>query len=243
MATSKQPHTRRQLTWVSLVLLLVSYTWFGWYLCGLQGRPVWLNAACYRLFSSPLQPPITAPQSLGETKPEAKPAENLRSPAVDAPKLEVDKASATKATPSPKVSHNSAPATEAKPVSAGSSTQTFCNAMNKYNLPAGVLAIGWVLISSLAFISPLTSFNNFIGHWFRSETVALGTVFLMAGLAAVVLYWLHIFLQILTILAVDILARIDIQYAGLTGIQAFWILTLISLTGLALGWTAHALTL
>ncbi len=102
------------------------------------------------------------------------------------------------------------------------------------------MAVGWILLSSMIFISPITSFNAFISRWFQSDTVAFTTVFLVAALAAVILYWLHIFLQILTILAADALARIDIQYLGLTGAQAFWILTLTSFTGLAIGWTANA---
>lgn len=103
------------------------------------------------------------------------------------------------------------------------------------------MAVAWIIVSSIAFISPLTSFSAFITRFFQSDTVAMLTLFMVAGLAAVILYWLHVFLQILTILAVDTLARIDIQYAGLTGIQAFWILTLVSLAGLILGWTANTL--
>ncbi len=88
----------------------------------------------------------------------------------------------------------------------------------------------------MAFISPLTSFSSFISRWFKSDTVAFMTIVTIAGMAAVILYWLHVFLQILTILAADALARIDIQTAGLSGNQAFWILVLVSLTGLIAGW-------
>lgn len=115
-------------------------------------------------------------------------------------------------------------------------TAFICNIIVRHNVHVGLLAIGWILVSSLAFISPLTSFSSFITRWFKSDTVAFLTIVTIAGMAAVILYWLHVFLQILTILAADALARIDIQTAGLTGNQAFWILTLVSLTGLIIGW-------
>jgi hypothetical protein len=109
----------------------------------------------------------------------------------------------------------------------------------RHNLPVGLLAVGWILLSSMVFISPITNFNTFISRWFSSDTVAFLTIFMIAGMAAVVLFWLHVFLQILTILAVDALARIDIQAAGLSGLQAFWLLALVSLVGLAGGWLAN----
>lgn len=115
-------------------------------------------------------------------------------------------------------------------------TTFICSIIVRHNVHVGLLAIAWILISSLAFISPLTSFSSFISRWFRSDTVAFMTIVTIAGMAAVILYWLHVFLQILTILAADALARIDIQAAGMNGIQAFWLLVLVSLTGLITGW-------
>lgn len=207
MATLKQKH----FTWLSLALLLVTYTWFGWYLSSLRARPLWLNSACYRIFGAPIQPLIS------ESAPANAPAIAPPPPAANAP-----------------AAPNSPPVQPASHFS-----RSLCSTVLKHNLPIGLLAIGWILVSSTAFISPLTNLSAFIRRWFQSDTVAIMTIFVMAGLAAVILYWLHVFLQILTILAVDILARIDIQYAGLTGIQAFWILTIISLTGLVLGWAAN----
>lgn len=120
-------------------------------------------------------------------------------------------------------------------------TTFICSIIVRHNVHIGLLAIAWILISSLAFISPLTSFSSFVSRWFNSDTVAFMTLITIAGMAAVILYWLHVFLQILTILAADALARIDIQTAGLNGNQAFWILTLVSLTGLIMGWLFNVL--
>ncbi|MDX2229133.1 MAG: hypothetical protein NW220_05830 [Leptolyngbyaceae cyanobacterium bins.349] len=235
MATLK--HNR--LSWLSLTLLLISYTWFGWYLCGLKTRPLWLSSACYRIFGEPL---ASTPATI--QMPEAAQAPTL-TPERTSSQLEgeqLTKKTTVAESPvqtTPEAASKSSLTDDA--VQPPAYTQTICSAVIKYNLPAGLLAVGWILVSSVAFISPLTSIGNFINRWFQSDTVAFLTIFLLAGLAAVILYWLHIFLQIITILAVDILARIDIQYAGLTGTEAFWILTLVSLTGLVLGWTANAI--
>lgn len=214
MATLKQKH----FTWLSLVLLLITYTWFGWYLAGLKAQPLWLNSACYRIFGAPLQTPVMERSPQSEASPLAQAVPH------SAPSTE------------PTGSRESSTAELSADFS-----RTMCGSLLKYNLPAGLLAVAWILLSSMAFISPLTNFSAFMRRWFQSDTVAMMTIFMLAGLAAVILYWLHVFLQVLTILAVDILARIDIQYAGLTGIQAFWILTAVSLTGLILGWTANSL--
>ncbi len=115
-------------------------------------------------------------------------------------------------------------------------TSFICGIVVRHNIHVGLLAIAWIFLSSMAFISPLTSFSGFISRWFRSDTVAFMTIVTIAGMAAVILYWLHVFLQILTILAADALARIDIQTAGLSGNHAFRILVLVSLTGLIAGW-------
>jgi hypothetical protein len=225
MATLKQ----KQFTWLSLVLLLVTYTWFGWYLCSLKA-PAWVYPACYRLLAGPIPTQ----------------SQNLKPAPYTTPSLAEKNPGSTSQSAPPRIEN-----TEQTPHSTPQITESFpppenlrssiCEAIVKYNLPAGVLAIGWIVVSSMAFISPLTSFSAFISRWFKSDTVAFATLFLLAAGAAIILYWLHIFLQILTILAVDILARIDIQYAGLTGVQAFWILTILSLTGLVLGWSANAM--
>lgn len=115
----------------------------------------------------------------------------------------------------------------------------FCSQAIKHNLAIALPAVGWILFSSMMFMSPLSSFSRFINRWFQSDTVAFMTVFLIAGITTLILFWLHVALQILTILAAESLARIDIQIKGLNGMHAFWILTLISLTGLAAGWLAN----
>jgi hypothetical protein len=114
-----------------------------------------------------------------------------------------------------------------------------CHIIAEHNLAGALLAVSWILLAAIAFMSPLTSFSRFITQSFKSDTVAFLSVFLIAGLATIILFWMHVFMQILTILAAEALARLDIQTRGLSGVEAFWILVLVSLTGLSLGWTAR----
>ncbi|UBF23711.1 hypothetical protein K9N68_18245 [Kovacikia minuta CCNUW1] len=102
-----------------------------------------------------------------------------------------------------------------------------------------VLGIAWVWFICAALISPLAGFSRFITRWFKSDTVAFLTIFMLAGMAAFILYWLHVFLYILTIIATEALARVDVQMAGFTNWQAFLVLLTISLLGLVIGWEAR----
>lgn len=99
-----------------------------------------------------------------------------------------------------------------------------------------VLAVVWSWLLCTAFIQPISNFSRFVSRRFKSDTVAFLTICMMAGLAAVILFWMHIFLHILTIVATEALARIDIQTSGYANRQAFLILFVASLIGLGLGW-------
>jgi hypothetical protein len=117
--------------------------------------------------------------------------------------------------------------------------KALCDLIVQQNLLGAILAIGWILMASAAFMSPLTSFSRFISRWFKSDTIAFLSVFLLAGVATLTLFLLQVFLQILTILAAEALARIDIQTRGANLTQAFWLLTIDALLGLSIGWTAR----
>ncbi len=121
------------------------------------------------------------------------------------------------------------------------STQTACGLVARENFLGATLALGWIVVASFAFMSPLTSFNRFIVRWFKSDTVAFLSLCIIAGMIAFILFWLQLFLQISTILASEALARIDIQTQGLSKLQAFWILLVVSFAGLSLGWLARSL--
>jgi len=114
--------------------------------------------------------------------------------------------------------------------------QGICSAVIKDHFLGAVVALSWVVIASIAFISPLTSLTRFIVRWFKSDTVAFLALCIAAGMIAFALLWLQLFLHIAAILASEALVRIDLQVLGLGKLQAFWILLLLSLVGLGIGW-------
>jgi hypothetical protein len=115
-------------------------------------------------------------------------------------------------------------------------SQQVCDVVAKENLFGALLALSWIVLASIAFMSPLTSFTRFIVRWFKSDTVAFLALCIIAGMVTFILFWLQLFLHISAILASEALARIDLQTRGFSKLQAFWILILLSLAGLALGW-------
>lgn len=114
-------------------------------------------------------------------------------------------------------------------------------ATSHYSSLAWILAIAWLLLLAWALLSPLRSSAAFISRWFKSDVVAFLSLMLLAAGVAIVLFWLHIFVQALIILSAEILARVDIQTANFSEGQAFWILTITSLLGLAVGWGIYYL--
>ena len=114
--------------------------------------------------------------------------------------------------------------------------RSICHLVVKENLLGAALAFAWIIVASIAFRSPLTSFSRFVAHWFKSDTVAFLSLCVMAGMLTLILFWLQLFLQITTILASEALARIDLQTLGFSTTQAFWILIVLSSIGLGLGW-------
>jgi hypothetical protein len=257
----------KRLPWNSLVLLLICYAGFGWYLSGFEApHPPWLVSGCFQILGETaprmaqldempksteaemiermianrkkVTPPEIAPKETLKVEADAVQADNQ--PASPKPTVNLEKpqpADSQKADPA----KSEPPERSPNPVKSASPSRSkqVCTLIFKHNLPISLIAVSWIFISSAAFISPLTSFNEFISRWFHSDTVAFMAIFTAAGMAAIILFWLHVFLQILTILAAEALARIDIQVARMSGIQAYWILTVVSMTGLIAGWLAN----
>jgi hypothetical protein len=223
----------KRVPWTSLAILIVCYASFGWHLAGLPSpKPDWLMAKCSQIIGETLptetevrQEPTAGKErsrvlgSANESS-ETSPAEKATKPLGEAPAV--------------------SPPTQAAAVPT-SQPKTLCRLAHDHNLFTATLAILWIILSSIAFIAPLTSFSAFITRWVHSDTVAFTAIFLFAALAAVVLYWLHVFAQILTILAAETLARIDLQTRSMNGMQSFWILTVVCLIGLGLGWMINTI--
>ncbi|NJN58876.1 MAG: hypothetical protein HC879_15950 [Leptolyngbyaceae cyanobacterium SL_5_9] len=104
-----------------------------------------------------------------------------------------------------------------------------------------VSVIGFALLQAV-FLTTLTQgLRSVIGRWLSSDTGYFVTVIGLAFLATTVLVWIHIFGYIITVIAAEVLARLDLQNRGFSQVQSLAILTLVSLTGLGIGWVASYL--
>lgn len=214
----------KRLPWVSLTLLIVCYASFGWYLAGLSSpKPLWLVAGCYQLIGEPVPNNLEIPgqSTVGQARSRFLGSVNLK-------EFKPKEGQLTSPTSKPTDDSTQPP-------------QNICSLARDHNLISAVLAISWIVLSSLAFMSPLTNLTIFLTRWFNSDTVAFTAIFLFAAFAAVGLYWLHIFTQILTILAAETLARIDLQTRSVNGMKSFWLLTTVCLFGLIVGWAASTI--
>jgi hypothetical protein len=121
--------------------------------------------------------------------------------------------------------------------------EVFDRVLLKPAFPKVVLlgTIGGCILLCLLFMRPLSNFTRLVTHWFKSDTIAFLTIAIFAGLVTVVLYWLQVFLFVITIAAAGALARIDLQTHRFSSFQSFWILSAFSLTGLISGWTLRIL--
>ncbi|BAY22712.1 hypothetical protein NIES2100_24750 [Calothrix sp. NIES-2100] len=87
----------------------------------------------------------------------------------------------------------------------------------------GILTVPWTRMTDVSSILFKSSTRTFIFSVFA------------AFLFFVMIAWFRMFLDTLLIISAAILARIDFQAAGFKEGQAFWITSIFSLAGLALG--------
>ncbi|MBW4561614.1 MAG: hypothetical protein KME32_10755 [Mojavia pulchra JT2-VF2] len=100
-----------------------------------------------------------------------------------------------------------------------------------------------LVLAVLVFIGSLTTpwykLANFSNVVFKSSLRTFLSSVLLAFLFFVVVAWFRLFLDTLLIISAAILAKIDFQTAGFKQWQAFLILSILSLTGLAFGAAMH----
>ncbi len=97
-----------------------------------------------------------------------------------------------------------------------------------------VVAIAVLLLTGVV-TTPWKKFASYCNTVVQSNTKSFTVAILGAFLFFLILAWFKVFLQTLLIASAAILARIDFQVAGFREIQAFWITSIFSLLGLALG--------
>jgi len=110
---------------------------------------------------------------------------------------------------------------------------------NTENWVAWALAMVFAIVQALLLTAWSRGLRRFFRNWLQSSLGYFSLVVLGAMSIAVVLVWYHIFEYILVVVAAEILARLDLQQAKLGRWQSLGILTVISVLGLSIGWTAE----
>ncbi|MFQ3616900.1 MAG: hypothetical protein SNJ57_08130 [Cyanobacteriota bacterium] len=104
---------------------------------------------------------------------------------------------------------------------------------------AWVLATVFAIVQALLLTAWSRGLRRFFRNWLQSSLGYFSLVLLGAMSIAVILVWYHVFEYILVVVAAEILARLDLQQAKLGRWQSLGVLTVISVLGLAIGWTAE----
>lgn len=92
-----------------------------------------------------------------------------------------------------------------------------------------------VLLISLALTVGVMILRNYIDTLLKSDLSAFITIVVISFVAVIILRWIEISIRILVLVAAGALARLDLQTAGFSQLQAFLMLTFASLAGFGLG--------
>ncbi|MBO1347788.1 MAG: hypothetical protein EBE86_010515 [Hormoscilla sp. GUM202] len=107
---------------------------------------------------------------------------------------------------------------------------------------AWALAAVLALLLSAALTVPLRKTKRWLIRWLKTDVGMFTGVVTSVFFSALILSRIHLFGSPIVLLLAGSLARLDIQTAGFSERQAFWILTVASLAGLVQGWIVNHLT-
>jgi len=102
-----------------------------------------------------------------------------------------------------------------------------------------VFVILFALIQALLLTALSKGLRKFIRQWLSSDLGYFSIVMILAVSITLALVWYQVFEYVVLMLGTEILARLDLQNAGLNQWQALFVLTLVSVLGLAVGWSAR----
>lgn len=103
----------------------------------------------------------------------------------------------------------------------------------------------WILVAVFALFQALLlttfsrGFRAFLKRWLESDLGYFSVVMITAFSVTLALVWYHVFEYFLLVAAAEILARLDLQNAGLNQWQALLFMSFTSTMGLAVGWIAR----
>ncbi len=92
-----------------------------------------------------------------------------------------------------------------------------------------------VILIALLLTAPLTLLKAFFSQWMNSDTRAFLCVIASALAGVFIMTWFSFFAHILVLLSAGALTRLDLQTAGFSGTQSFWIIAIVSMAGFSLG--------
>ena len=97
-----------------------------------------------------------------------------------------------------------------------------------------IVAIVILLLNAL-LASSWTKIRNGFASVSRSDTKTFFATVVAAFLSVIVIAWLKMFIPALILILTGILFKLDAQIAKFSEAQTFWILSIVSLTGLGFG--------
>jgi hypothetical protein len=102
-----------------------------------------------------------------------------------------------------------------------------------------VAALVFTLLQALLLTTLSDSFKGFINNWLNSDLGYFSLVILLGLFSVALLVWVHILGRMLLLISAEVLARLDLQHAGINNTRALAVLTSVSFLGLAIGWVGH----
>jgi hypothetical protein len=100
------------------------------------------------------------------------------------------------------------------------------------------IVLTFTLLQALLLTTLFDGLKILIARWLKSDIGYFTLIMLFSLGMTVVFLWFRVFGYILVLIASEVLARLDLQNAGFNRVQALMILSIFSLSGLAVGWIA-----
>jgi hypothetical protein len=94
------------------------------------------------------------------------------------------------------------------------------------------------LMQALLLTTLFDGVKRFFARWLKSDVGYFSLIILSALSVTIALVWFKIFGYFLVIVSSEILVRLDLQNAKLSPWQSLFALTIVSVMGLAVGWSA-----
>lgn len=101
---------------------------------------------------------------------------------------------------------------------------------------AWALVFTFTLMQALLLTTLFDEVRGVIASWLKSDVGYFTLIIVVSLGVTIALVWFRVFGYILVLVSAEILARLDLQNAGFNRIQALLILSLVSFSGLSVGW-------